>query len=165
MRSIRVINPTNFSPSKTMATSLRSKIGARTSIRSVACTVFNRAVARAPVTGDIHLSIPGARGVRRHVPELELSLDWFGLNHYTRWKVDSLARDPHVVPSGAPRTDLGWEIHPPGFEEALVHAAESDVPVLVTENGFADHADAFRPRALVEYLLAMGAANAAPPKG
>ncbi len=76
-------------------------------------SVFNHAVARAPVTGDIHLSIPGARGVQRHVPELARSLDFFGLNHYTRWKVDALARDPHAVPSGARRTDLGWEIHPP----------------------------------------------------
>ena len=112
--------------------------------------VFNRAVARAPVTGEIHLSIPGARGVLRHVAELERSLDFFGLNHYTRWKVDALAHDPHAVPQGAALTDLGWEIHPAGFEQALMLAAGiagPEVPVLVTENGFADHADAFRPRA------------------
>ena len=120
--------------------------------------VFNRAVARAPVTGHIHLAIPGARTVRRHVPELENSLDYFGINHYTRWKVDALAPDPHVARRGAPVTDLGWEIHPAGFEHALMHAAARDLPVLVTENGFADHADAFRPRALVEYLLRMGRA-------
>jgi beta-glucosidase len=120
--------------------------------------VFNRAVARAPVTGDIRLFIPGARGVRRHVPELANSLDFFGLNHYTRWKVRSLAPEPHVAAAGAPLTDLGWEIHPRGFEEALLHLAAQGAPVLVTENGFADHADAFRPRALVEYLLHMGRA-------
>jgi beta-glucosidase len=120
--------------------------------------VFNRAVARAPVTGDIRLFIPGARAVRRHVPELADSLDFFGLNHYTRWKVRSLAPEPHVAAPGAPLTDLGWEVHPRGFEEAIVHAAEQGAPVLVTENGFADHADAVRPRALVEYLLHMGRA-------
>jgi beta-glucosidase len=125
---------------------------------TIESAVFNQAVLRGPILGDIDLFIPGVRRVRRHVPELKKSLDWFGLNHYTRWKVDALARDPHVVPTGAPRTDLGWEIHPPGFEEAVMHAAESEVPVLVTENGFADHTDAFRPRALVEYLLAMGVA-------
>ena len=118
--------------------------------------VFNRAVARAAVTGEIQLRIPGARGVRRKVPELAKSLDYFGLNHYTRWKVDALAPDPHVAAPGARLTDLGWEIHPGGFEEALVGAAAQGVPVLVTENGFADQADAFRPRALIEYLLAMG---------
>ncbi|MGH7729900.1 MAG: glycoside hydrolase family 1 protein [Candidatus Eiseniibacteriota bacterium] len=120
--------------------------------------VFNRAVARAAVTGEIHLSIPGVRGVRRRVPELANSLDYLGLNHYTRWKVDALAPEPHVAAPGAPLTDLGWEIHPPSFEQALMSAAAQGVPVLVTENGFADAADAFRPRALVEYLLAMGRA-------
>ena len=120
--------------------------------------VFNHAVARAAVTGDIHLDIPGARAVRRHVPELVNSLDYFGLNHYTRWKVDALAREPHVTAAGVPITDLGWEIHPRSFEQALMHAAAQGASVLVTENGFADHADAFRPRALVEYLLHMGRA-------
>jgi len=119
---------------------------------------FNRAVARAAVTGDIHLGIPGARGIRRHVPELVNSLDYFGLNHYTRWKVDALAPEPHVTAAGARLTDLGWEIHPRGFEQALMHAAAQGVPVLVTENGFADQADAFRPRALIEYLLHLGRA-------
>ncbi|MEK7331269.1 MAG: family 1 glycosylhydrolase [Candidatus Eisenbacteria bacterium] len=120
--------------------------------------VFNRAVARAPVTGDIHLAIPGARGVKRRLAELKGSLDLFGLNHYTRWKVRALAREAHVVPRGARVTDLGWEIHPRGFEQALVLAGEAGVPVLVTENGFADASDAFRPRALVEYLLHMARA-------
>jgi len=121
-------------------------------------SVFNHAVARAAVTGDIHLAIPGVHGVRRHVPELVNSLDYFGLNHYTRWKVDAVGHEPHVTAAGAPLTDLGWEIHPRGFEQALIHAAAQGVPVLVTENGFADHADVFRPRALFEYLLHMGRA-------
>ncbi len=120
--------------------------------------VFNHAVARAAVTGEIALSIPGARGVRRRLPELADSLDYFGLNHYTRWKVDALAREAHVVPAGRPVTDLGWEIHPDGFEQVLRLAGAHGRPVLVTENGFADRADAVRPRALVEYLLAMGRA-------
>jgi len=120
--------------------------------------VFNHAVARAPVTGDIHLAIPGVRGVKRHVAELKGSLDFFGLNHYTRWKVRAFGGAPHVAPRGARVTDLGWEIHPHGFEQVLLLAGQAGVPVLVTENGFADARDAFRPRALVEYLLHMARA-------
>ena len=120
--------------------------------------VFNRAVARAAVTGEIDLGIPGVGRVRRRVPELAGSLDYFGVNHYTRWKVKAFAPAAHVVPRGVPVTDLGWEIHPPGFEEALVRSGTLGVPVLVTENGFADAHDRFRPRALVEYLLGMGRA-------
>ncbi len=120
--------------------------------------VFNEAVLRAPVTGDIELSIPGAPAVKRRVPELKGSLDWLGLNYYTRWKVRMFAPDSHVTRRGAPRNDLGWEIHPRGFEQALVRVGRLGLPVFVTENGFADARDAFRPRALVEHLLHMGRA-------
>jgi beta-glucosidase len=121
--------------------------------------LFNTAVLRAPATGTVELSIPGARPVRRDIAGLAGSLDWIGVNYYTRWKVRMFAREPHVVAPGAPRTDLGWEIHPRGFEQALVRAhVTTGAPVLVTENGFADAADAFRPRALVDHVLAMGRA-------
>jgi beta-glucosidase len=120
--------------------------------------VFNAAVLEAPRSGDIHLSIPGARGVRRHVPELKGSLDYLGLNYYTRWKVRTFAAEPHVARRGAATTDLGWEIYPRGLEHAILRVGASGVPVIVTENGFADAHDAFRPRALVEYLLHLGRA-------
>jgi beta-glucosidase len=120
--------------------------------------VFNEAVLRAPCTGEIRLEILGARAVRRVVPGLEFSLDWIGLNYYTRWMVRALGPEPHVVRPGAPRTDLGWEIHPQGFEDAVLRASRTGAPVLVTENGFADARDAFRPRALVEHLLHLGRA-------
>jgi beta-glucosidase len=90
--------------------------------------------------------------VTRRVPELAKSLDYVGLNYYTRWKVRMFAPDPHVARSGAPRTDLGWEIYPQGFERALMRVARLKLPVLVTEHGFADALDKFRPRALVQSL-------------
>jgi beta-glucosidase len=120
--------------------------------------VYNAAVLSAPVDGTIALSIPGAGAVRRRVPGLAGSLDWIGVNHYTRWRVRALARQPHVARRGAPLTDLGWEVWPEGLALAARRAARATgVPVLVTEHGFADAADAFRPRALVESLLALGA--------
>ena len=122
--------------------------------------VFNEAVLEAPRTGRIRLAIPGARGVSRQVPELASSLDYLGLNYYTRWMVRTGPGDPHVARPGAPVTDLGWEIHPRGIAEAALALAASGVPVLVTENGFADAADAFRGRALVETLLQLAGAIA-----
>jgi beta-glucosidase len=114
--------------------------------------VFNDAVEDAAVTGEIALSIPGARSLHRIVPDLERSLDWIGLNYYTRWMVHSLGPEPHVARRGAPVTDLGWEIWPAGIEHALLRMARLGSPIVVTENGFADATDAFRPRALVETL-------------
>ena len=115
--------------------------------------VFNESVLEAAVTGEIRLAIPGARAVRRRVPELAGSLDYIGLNYYTRWKVRMLAPEAHVARRGAPQTDLGWEIWPQGFERAVMRVARLGLPVIVTENGFADARDAFRPRALVQSLL------------
>lgn len=120
--------------------------------------VFNQAVIDAPITGEIHLSIPGARTVRRRVPELEKSQDWVGLNYYTRWMVRSTGAVPHVARAGAPLTDLEWEIHPAGLARAAERMSRAQVPVLVTEHGFADAADRFRPRALVESLIELSGA-------
>ncbi|MEO5988670.1 MAG: glycoside hydrolase family 1 protein [Candidatus Eisenbacteria bacterium] len=117
--------------------------------------VFNTAVERAALDGVIDLSIPGAQRVRRVLPELKGALDWYGLNQYTRWMVQSLAPDPHVLRPGAPANDLGWELHPEGFERALVSASELGRPVLVTENGFADATDRIRPQALLDHVEAM----------
>jgi beta-glucosidase len=117
--------------------------------------VFNEAVERAAVDGTIDLGIPGARGVRRTLPELKGALDWYGLNYYTRWGVRSLSRIPHVARAGSPRNDLGWEIWPEGLEHALVAAGRLGRPVLVTENGVADAHDALRPAAIVAFAEAM----------
>jgi len=122
--------------------------------------VFNDAVLAAPVTGEIALSIPGARAVKRRVPELAGSLDYLGLNYYTRWKVKMFAPDPHVAARGTTLSDLGWEIFPRGLEQVLMRLRSLDVPIMVTENGVADATDRLRPRALVKTLKHMGRAIA-----
>ena len=120
--------------------------------------LFNQAIARAPVTGEIALSIPGAQAVRRQVPELKASLDWFGLNYYTRWKVRMLGPVAHVARRGATLNDLGWEEFPAGIGIAADAIAKLGVPILVTENGTADATDRLRPRALVQTLAQLHAA-------
>ena len=120
--------------------------------------VFNLAVERAAIDGAIDLGIPGARSVRRSLPELKDALDWYGLNYYTRWMVRSLSPVTHVARRGAPRNDLGWELWPGGLEQALLAAGRLGKPVLVTENGVADARDTLRPAALVAFVEAMHAA-------
>ncbi len=120
--------------------------------------VFDDAIVAAPATGRVALSIPGARAVRRTVDGLAGSVDWIGLNYYTRWKVRMFAPDPHVVAPGAETNDLGWEHFPRGIEAGATALARVGVPVIVTENGVADAADRLRPRALVETLIHLGRA-------
>ena len=112
----------------------------------------------APRTGHIALSIPGAGAVSRRVEGLAGSLDYLGLNVYTRWRVRATGPAPHVASRNAALTDLGWEVVPRILEPALAAGAACGVPILITEHGFADQRDAFRPRALVESLLHLGRA-------
>jgi beta-glucosidase len=120
--------------------------------------VFNDDVLRAPRTGLIDLSIPGARPVKRRVPGLEGSLDWIGINYYTRWRVKMFAPDAHVATAGARLNDLGWELFPSGLEESLIRLVDLGVPIVVTENGVADATDRLRPRVLVDSLVHMARA-------
>jgi beta-glucosidase len=120
--------------------------------------VFNQALLEAPRSGRIDLWIPGARRVRRSLPELAGSLDFAGLNYYTRWMVRATGREAHVARRGARVTDLGWEIHPAGLAQAASRLAALGKPVMITEHGFADASDRWRPGALVDALTALGGA-------
>jgi beta-glucosidase len=117
--------------------------------------VYLEAVEQAPQTGVIDFSVPGAQRVRREVPELKGARDFYGLNYYTRFRVKSLAPEPHVATPGAPVNDLGWEIWPDGLRQALLAAGRFGQPVLVTENGVADLHDTQRPAALLAFVAAM----------
>jgi len=118
--------------------------------------VFNDAVLEAVTSGRIALSIPGQRSVRLEVPELVSSLDWIGLNYYTRWHVDAVGTETHVARRGGNVTDIQWEIVPGGLADAAVRVAQTGAPVIVTEHGFADAEDRFRSRALVDALTHLG---------
>ena len=114
--------------------------------------VFNRAVERAPVDGVIDLGIPGAKRVKRRVPELAGAWDWYGLNYYTRWQVNAIGREAHTARAGATVNDLGWEIWAEGLGLAVREAARLGKPVLITEHGAADAHDQWRPKLIEDAL-------------
>jgi beta-glucosidase len=107
--------------------------------------VFNEAVVRALTGGPIDFRIPGVRPVRRRVEAHEGASDYLGVNYYTRWQVSALGNERLTARAGAPRNDLGWEIHPEGLETVLRAMARFGLPLLVTENGIADDGDRWRP--------------------
>ena len=87
--------------------------------------------------------------------EISAPLDFLGVNYYSRHTVASPtvgvfadrsqasaypgSERVQFVDTGAPKTDMGWEVHPDGLVEVieLVHDRAPDLPVLVTENGAA----------------------------
>ncbi|RCK69251.1 beta-glucosidase [Desertihabitans brevis] len=82
-------------------------------------------------------------------------VDFLGINYYSRHTVagpeDGVFADPtqataswgsenvRTVDTGAPKTGMGWEIHPDGLVDvvAMVHERAPGLPVHITENGSA----------------------------
>lgn len=58
-------------------------------------------------------------------------------------------------PSGRGLTDMGWEVHPEGFDRILRLAAAAGRPILVTENGIATGDDRKRCDFLREHVLVL----------
>ena len=88
-----------------------------------------------------------------HMPEnyqndmdlINQSLDWVGVNYYTRSIVKFDESEPNfkfsLVEGDLPKTDMGWEIFPNGLSNVL-RRLNSDyskrVPIHITENGMAN---------------------------
>ena len=85
--------------------------------------------------------------------------DMVAINYYTR---DMIVFNPVKplqlfgdtrVKSGAPVNDLGWEIYPQGlFDLCSRYYRQYQKPVIITENGTPDRADAFRARYIYDHL-------------
>jgi beta-glucosidase len=93
---------------------------------------------------------------------LRRTLDWVGLNYYTRDLVafDSGAQEmlfgraTHA--DDAEMLDGGYgELYPEGFYRALRRLGKLGIPIYVTENGIPDDDDDQRPRALLLHLHEM----------
>jgi beta-glucosidase len=104
-----------------------------------------------------------ARGGRRW-------LDFLGVNYYTRARLrlaplaalrggETMELQMHGPDE--PRSDLAWPIWPDGLARALRRAARHGLPLIVTENGLADAADARRPAFLRDHLAVVADALAA----
>ncbi|HEY1694794.1 MAG TPA: family 1 glycosylhydrolase [Polyangiaceae bacterium] len=103
-------------------------------------------------------------------PTLVGRADYVGVNYYS----DTLIAASHggvKIPApvnavvierdmgdGRPITDFGWDIYPEGLGTVLDETAAYGLPMLVTENGLADAADANRSRFLLEHLYQLGLA-------
>lgn len=99
-------------------------------------------------------------------PSLPASLDFFGVNFYSRLHLRFGAGGRRIGSfdyrdaTGRGLTDNGWEIVPEAFLPLLREAASIGRPLLVTENGLADAADARRAAFLEEHVAVVARAEA-----
>jgi beta-glucosidase len=120
---------------------------------------FNESIPRALITGRVRVFIPGAADFDIPVEGLAGSVDWLGLNYYTRGYVRTDLGDPTFskmyVPKERKVSQLGWDIYPDGLYLALKRLSAVGVPLYVTENGMADADDSQRVEFLQRHLLAL----------
>lgn len=125
--------------------------------------IFNRAFLAALTTGDLDFSLPGTPGITRHLAAAAGTMDFVGINYYTRWLCRGTER---LTRPGAPTNDLGWELYPEGMLRALrlagAYATRPDgvrLPIYVTENGMDDRRGTRRDGYLVQHLAAIAQAR------
>jgi beta-glucosidase len=119
--------------------------------------VFNETMLKSLRLG--RLVFPLTRAGRASGPRH--SQDFVGLNYYARELVKFNHRyraelfGERVLPAGASRSDLNWELYPNGLYRTLRSLLREQLPILVTENGIADATDSKRPEFLLTHVGAM----------
>jgi beta-glucosidase len=129
-----------------------------TAVAGLTDTFFNESVPEALRTGRVSLFVPGSVSLQRDIPGLKGSIDYFGINYYTR---DHIRQDASpslshkYVPAGYDTNDLGWELYPEGLYLLLERYATGGLPLVVTENGMDDRTGERRPYYLRSHLYAV----------
>jgi len=83
------------------------------------------------------------------IEKIKESLDFIGINYYSRAKVEF----PFLFKTGSNYlSDIGWEIYPKGIFEVLKSFKKYKLPILITENGIADASDEKREKFIKEHL-------------
>ena len=119
--------------------------------------VFNDTILQSLRLGRLVFPLSRAGHDRGPTP----SQDFVGLNYYTRELVKFNRHyraelfGERVLPVGAPRSDLNWELYPDGLYRVLRSLQKERLPIFVTENGIADRADVWRPDFLLTHIRAM----------
>ena len=101
--------------------------------------------------------------VDRHLDELTGpdTGDWLGVQYYRKQWVDPASPTLFAPPPiGTPLTQMGWAVHPDGLRRMLHRAAETGLPLYVTENGIATTDDTERLDYLTTHLTAVARARA-----
>jgi beta-glucosidase len=125
-------------------------------VASFVTEFWNKQILNAMKTGRIYFAIPFLFGHDERWPALEGTLDFVGVNYYTRDFIQLDFNAPQkftIVPNEpAPKSDLGWEIYPEGMYKTVMTAASYGWPVYITENGIADAEDTQRGKYICDHL-------------
>jgi beta-glucosidase len=127
-------------------------------IKRLFANIFNWGLLDGITKGKIDLFIPPFDRIKEDAPDCANTLDWIGVNYFTR-AVSSFSLFAPGFISQKRQTrwitsDMDWEIYPEGIYETCkrVQARYPGIPQFITECGLADKDDSRRPRFLVEHI-------------
>jgi beta-glucosidase len=129
--------------------------------------LYNLALLQAISTGDLDWRFPGEGRIRTRIAGLPEANHYIGVNYYSRVHIRFRGRPGRMAEylyrdaTGLGLTDMGWEVHPHGFDRVLREAASTGLPVIVTENGIATSDDRRRTDFLREHLAVLAHRRAA----
>jgi beta-glucosidase len=135
-------------------------------LAGAAGSFYNRPLLDAFGEGRWNAFLPPFTRLSGRRPSLPASLDFFGVNFYSRLHLRfggagrRLGSFDYRDATGRGLTDNGWEIVPEAFLPLLREAASIGRPLLVTENGLADAADVLRAAFLEEHVAVLSGAEA-----
>lgn len=131
-------------------------------IASIAHDCYNVGMIEAFATGRWKFLLPPATRVAGTRPDLPGSIDFFGVNFYSRLHIRCPGRERWIGDfayrdrSGLGLTDNGWEVVPTEIASMLREASAAEKPLVITENGLADGEDRMRAAFLDAHVRHIG---------
>lgn len=118
---------------------------------------YNHAFLEALTTGQLRVQMPGVTAGKETIDGAARSMEFTGMNYYTRTHLKFITTPPFVNFEFVDRhrrglTDIGWEYYPEGFGWLLRQMKRYEVPIWVTENGLDDRSGTRRPQFLYDHL-------------
>jgi beta-glucosidase len=135
-------------------------------LETLAHRSYNCSMVDAFATGRWDFPLPPRTRVRGRRDDLPGSIDFFGVNFYSRLHLRCPGTERMVGDfayrdgTGLGLTDNGWEIVPDALEPLLIEASRAGVPVMITENGLADASDRARAAFIDSHLAAIARVEA-----
>lgn len=93
------------------------------------------------------------------IPGLARSSTFVGIQYYSRFRYDAKSGGPAPPDFDRTLSQMAWEVYPEGFPPLLRRAAETGLPVYVTENGMACDDDRVRVAYIADHLAAVDQAR------
>ncbi len=118
---------------------------------------FNHALLEALTTGELKIRMPGIATGATKIDGGRDSMEYLGINYYTRSHLKFVAGKPFVQfefrdVHQRGLTDIGWEYYPEGFGRLLRTLKRYDKQVWVTENGIDDRTGLRRTKFIHDHL-------------